>query len=319
MVAIVMGRNYYLLSMNAIQTLLRGSIDYAGLFPPAGLDMATAVTNYARYRAGPNAWALGRFIVPASRLPELEALESQLPRSPAGQPWRLSVLAGADLAADLTQIGEFNRRHSEPGRAAITADTVEVKATSQSSIGAIMRLMPGSLQGYIEIPIDGDPYPLIAAIGRLGGRAKVRTGGVTAGAFPSTAGLLRFVQGCLRAGVPFKATAGLHHPLRAEYQLTYAPDSPRGTMFGFLNLFLTVAFLRAAMDETEASRVLEEGAPGAFQADQSGIRWRNHQLDLQSLSEVREDGIISFGSCSFTEPIEDLEALHLLESRTQRA
>jgi hypothetical protein len=303
--------------MSAIHTLLRGSIDYAGLFPPAGLDMATAMTNYARYRAGPSAWALGRFIVPVSRLPELEAHESRLPRNPASQPWRLGVLAGPDLAADLMQIGEFNRRHSEPDRAAITADTVEVKATSESGIAEIMRLMPRSLQGYIEIPIEDDPYPLIAAIRRLGGRAKVRTGGVTPDAFPSTIDLLRFLQCCARAGVPFKATAGLHHPLRAEYRLTYAPDSPCGTMFGFLNLFVTVAFLRAGMNENEAGRVLEEGSPEAFQADHSGISWRNHRLDLESLSAVREDGIISFGSCSFTEPIQDLESLHLL--RTQRA
>ena len=305
--------------MNAIQTLLRGSIDYAGLFPPAGLDMATAATNYERYRAGPNAWALGRFIVPVSRLPELEAVGSQLPHNPGGHPWRLGVLAGAELAADLTQIGEFNRRHSEPGRPVITADTVEVKAASENDIAEIIRLMPRGLQTYIEIPRESDPYPLIAAMGELGGRAKVRTGGVTPDAFPSTRDLLRFLHGCVRAGVPFKATAGLHHPLRAEYGLTYAPDSPRGTMFGFLNLFLTVAFLRAGMNETEASLVLEEGSPEAFQADRSGISWRKHRLDLQSLRALREDGIISFGSCSFTEPIQDLEALHLLEPRTQRA
>lgn len=305
--------------MSAIQTLLRGSIDYAGLFPPAGLDMATAVANYARYRAGPSAWALGRFIVPVSRLPELEAQGSQLPRSQAGEPWRLSVLAGSDLAADLLQVGEFNRRHSEPGSAAIMADTVEVKATSEIGIAEIMRLIPGSLQAYIEIPVDADPAPLIAATRWLGGRAKVRTGGVTAHAFPSTADLLRFLHACVRAGLPFKATAGLHHPLRAEYRLTYAPDSPCGTMFGFLNLFLTVAFLRAGMNQTDAARVLEEQSPRAFEANDAGISWRNYRLDLQSLSQVREDGIISFGSCSFTEPIQELESLHLLESRTQRA
>jgi hypothetical protein len=305
--------------MNAIQTLLRGSIDYAGLFPPAGLDMAAAVTNYSRYRAGPNAWALGRFIVPASRLPELEALGSHLPPNPAGHPWRLGVLAGSDLAADLAQIGEFNRRHSQPGSAAIMADTVEVKATSESGIADIMRRIPGSLQAYIEIPVDADPAPLIAAARWLGGRAKIRTGGVTADAFPSTADLLRFLHACVRTGHPFKATAGLHHPLRAQYPLTYAPDSPYGTMFGFLNLFLTVAFLRAGMNQTEAARVLEEQSPGAFEADDAGISWRNHRLDLQSLSQAREDGIVSFGSCSFTEPIQDLEALHLLEPRTQRA
>ena len=82
--------------------------------------------------------------------------------------------------------------------------------------------------------------------------------GITKDAFPKTSELIRFLRGCVQAGLPFKATAGLHHPLRAEYRLTYAPDSPTGVMFGFLNLFLATAFLRAGMAESEAARLLEE-------------------------------------------------------------
>lgn len=306
--------------MTAIRTLLSEGIDYAGLFPPAGLDMVTAVENYAHYRTDPAAWALGRFVLPVSRLPEFETASARsLPEKPSGQPWRLALLAGPDLARDLEVTAEFNNRHSQPRAGAVVADTIEVKGSSVPAIEDIMHRMPSTLQAYVEVPIDRDPRDLLAAVRRLGGRAKVRTGGVTPDAFPSTANLLRFLHACVEAGVPFKATAGLHHPLRAEYRLTYAPDSPCGSMFGFLNLFLTVAFLRGSMGESEAAAVLEEGSPGAFQADDMGINWRNHRLDLQSLREVREDGIISFGSCSFTEPIQDLESLQLLKSRTQRA
>lgn len=301
--------------MSAIQTLLRGSIDYAGLFPPAGLDMAPAVANYAKYRAGPAAWALGRFIVPVSRLLEFEA---NLPTDTRG-PWRLGVLAGADLPADLTQVAEFNLRHASTGGTHALADVIEVKADFESRIAEILRLVPADLQAYIEIPVDTDPAVLVAAIGRQGGRAKVRTGGVTREAFPATADLLRFLQVCSRAGVPLKATAGLHHPVRAEYPLTYSPDSPRGTMLGFLNLFLAVAFLRAGMSEALVARVLEEGSAEAFQADATGISWRDHRVDVSLLRQVRSDGIISFGSCSFTEPIQDLESLHLVESPAHRA
>lgn len=301
--------------MSAIQTLLRGSIDYAGLFPPAGLDMAPAVANYAKYRAGPAAWALGRFIVPVSRLLEFEA---NLPTDTRG-PWRLGVLAGADLPADLTQVAEFNLRHASNGGTHVLADVIEVKADSESRIAEILRLVPADLQAYIEIPVDTDPAVLVAAIGRQGGRAKVRTGGVTREAFPATADVLRFLQACNRAGVPLKATAGLHHPVRAEYPLTYSPDSPRGTMLGFLNLFLAVAFLRAGMSEALVARVLEEGSAEAFQADATGLSWRDHRLDVSLVRQVRSDGIISFGSCSFTEPIQDLESLHLVESPAHRA
>jgi hypothetical protein len=304
--------------MSAIETLLRASIDYAGLFPPAGLDMDTAVANFARYRASPAAWALGRFIVPVSRLSEFEAAAQRHPVS-APEPWLLGALVGLEAGSDLEHLRRFNHRHAASGAPVFTADTFEVKATSNSAVEEIMRRTPAGLQAYIEIPIDRNPGDLIATIGRLGGRAKVRTGGVTPEAFPHAADLVRFIRGCILGGVPFKATAGLHHPLRAEYRLTYAPDSPRAIMFGFLNLFLASAFLRAGMDEVEAARLLEEGSPEAFRVDDGGISWRNQRLDLESLSEARKVGMISFGSCSFTEPIADLQSLHLLEPRAQRA
>lgn len=309
-----------IISMSAIRILLRNSIDYAGLFPPAGLDMPDAVANYARYLASDAAWALGRFILPVSRLAEFEAAaEQQLPRSPAGQPWRLGVLTGSELSADLDQIAAFNRRHAEAGMGAALIDTLETKASSPDAMKDTMRLTSRHLQVYIEIPIRDDPASLIAVISRTGGRAKVRTGGITPESFPATGELLRFLQGCARAGVPFKATAGLHHPLRADYRLTYEPDGPRGTMFGFLNLFLAAAFLHAGLDEDQLAQVLEERSPEAFRFDQRGIGWRDHRLGQDALRATRQNSIISFGSCSFTEPIDELEALGLLEPRVSQA
>jgi hypothetical protein len=313
------GSCYLFITMSVIETLLRTSIDYAGLFPPAGLDMDTAVANFARYRASPAAWALGRFIVPVSRLSEFEAAARRHPVPAPGEPWLLGALAGLDPGSDLELLRQFNLRHGASGAPVFTADSFEVKATSNNAIEEIMRRAPAGLQTYVEIPIDRDPSDLIATIARLGGRAKVRTGGVTPEAFPQTSDLVRFIRGCILAGVPFKATAGLHHPLRAEYRLTYAADSPRATMFGFLNLFLASAFLRAGMHEVDAAQLLEEGSPEAFRVDDGGISWRDYRLDLRSLSEARRVGMISFGSCSFTEPIADLQSLHLLEPRAQRA
>jgi hypothetical protein len=299
--------------MSAIRALLAESIDYAGLFPPAGLDMASAVENYARYRAGPDAWALGRFVVPVSRLPEFEAaLAGLLRKKPDHQAWPLALLAGANPARDLEAAAELTRRHSGPDSPRLLADAIETKASSVEGIEDIMHRMPRTLQAYVEVPIERDPEALLLAIARLGGRAKVRTGGVTRDAFPRTSDLLRFLRGCVRAGLPFKATAGLHHPLRAEYRLTYAPDSPTSLMFGFLNLFLATAFLRAGLADADAARVLEERSPDAFQIDEDGIGWQGHRLDLETLRSARRLAVVSFGSCSFTEPIGDLEALHLL-------
>ena len=134
--------------MNPVHTLLRQSIDYAGLFPPAGLGMSAAVDNYLRYQTGPEAWALGRFIVPASRLVEFqEAAGGGSSQRTGRQPWQLSALVGPDLAGDLDQIAGFQRRQaaSAPG---MTVDTIEAKADGVSAIRETMRSVPGQLQVY---------------------------------------------------------------------------------------------------------------------------------------------------------------------------
>ena len=300
--------------MSAVHALLRDSIEYAGLFPPAGLTMAQAVANYASYRTGPHAWALGRFVVPATRLAELEqAADQVLPRSPSSDRWRLAALIGANVAAELEGIGEFNCRHAAEGAGAIVVDVVEAKADSTDAAERILSRIPSYLQAYVEIPLARNPAPLATAVAKRGGRLKVRTGGVTAAAFPSAADLVGFLRAARAAGVPFKATAGLHHPLRAEYRLTYEPGSACGTMFGFLNLFLAAALVGAGQDDDAAvERLLEERDRHAVRFDAGGVEWRGRRLDLDSIRLARETFIVSFGSCSFTEPIGDLQSLGLL-------
>jgi hypothetical protein len=156
-----------------LRTLLAGSIDYAGLFPPAGLDMADAVRQYEAYRSHPDAWALGRFVVSAARLGELEQAAAAVvpPAVGAGDSsgaaysgWRLSALLGADAAADLRVIGEFNCRHAAPGAPAISADAVEARADSVEAIDRLLAAVPRGAQAYVEIPLARDPGPLVAAI-----------------------------------------------------------------------------------------------------------------------------------------------------------
>jgi|SRR3954451_2325280 len=302
--------------MDAIHILLQNSIDYAGLFPPAGLDMHAAVANYSRYLRGPDSWALGRFVLPLERIEEFEAAARphlSVPGGPA--PWQLSALVGANIDADLATVAAFNSGTAPR----VLIDSLELKASTGSVAEDSIRMLPPQLQAYIEIPIDGDPSGLLAAIARGGRRAKVRTGGVTPDAFPPSSDLIRFMAACLRAGIPFKATAGLHHPLRAEYNLTYASDSPRGLMFGFLNLFLAAAFLQAGLTEELAERLLEERSLEAFQIDEQSVQWLGHRLTLRDLRRARLQGLVSFGSCSFTEPLEALQALGLLDSRVSQA
>jgi len=296
---------------SAITALLTGLVDYAGLFPPAALDMPDAVREYAGYRRGTHAWMLGRFVLPVGRLGEFEQdADALLPRDVAGA-WGLAVLAGPDLAETVKLVGEFNCRHAASGAAAVVADTLELKASTPAEIARMLPTLPTWLVPYVETPVHQDPAPCIESLARHGGRAKVRTGGVAESAFPTAAEVARFIVQCTRAHVPFKATAGLHHPLRGEFRLTYDPTSPSGTMFGFLNVFLAAALAQTGAGEPDVARLLEERDPAALTFSGDGARWRDHHIPLEALRAARA-GAISFGSCSFREPVDDLTAMGLL-------
>lgn len=152
---------------------------------------------------------------------------------------------------------------------------------------------------YVEIT----DLNLIESLARHGLRAKLRTGGVTADAFPSSTAVAQFLRKCAEYAVPFKATAGLHHPIRCVRPLTYDPDAPRGTMHGFVNLFMAAALL------PHAEAILEDGDPGAFAFDDDTASWRGHAVLTDDLAKLRAEFAISFGSCSFEEPIHDLQEL----------
>jgi len=146
---------------------------------------------------------------------------------------------------------------------------------------------------------------------RAGARAKVRTGGVTADAFPSAKQLARFIKRCVERRVAFKATAGLHHPLRAEYRLTYDDGAQRATMFGFLNVFLAAALARAGSSEADLVPMLEERDPASVHFGEDVVEWRGKVIDAETLRLTRSRVAVSFGSCSFREPVDELAALRL--------
>lgn len=299
--------------MKTIRFLLEHLIDYAGLFPPAELKMADAVKNYAAYRQSEHARMLGRFIVPAVRLDEFaRAAAEHLPQETDHEYWKLSVLGGAKLEADVAKINHFSRRHTISESSAVMIDTIEFKASTVAEIEAAMRVMHPTLTCFVEIPILDDPKELIQAIGAEGALAKVRTGGITADGFPSAQNLARFIKTCADEDVGFKATAGLHHPLRSIHRLTYKPDSASATMHGFLNVFLAAAFAQNGMDVAQLTELLDEQSPDAFRFEQDSVFWRDEMLVVAHLRNTRKLFAIAFGSCSFTEPIEDLQRLNLL-------
>ena len=296
--------------MSAITRILLGEVvDYAGLFPPASLDMAAAVAEYARYRDDPASWMLGRFVLPLNRLVEWEkAAAPALATIGDDDPWRLSVLGDAHQSAPVSRrIRDFNSRFL--GRAYI--DSAELKASGPDEVAYAGTLGEDGVAAYVEVPIAQDPLPWIEALVRAGARAKVRTGGVTSDAFPSAKQLARFIKRCVERRVAFKATAGLHHPLRAEYRLTYDDGAERATMFGFLNVFLAAALARAGGSEADLVPMLEERDPASVHLGEDVVEWRGKVIDAETLRLTRSRVAVSFGSCSFREPVDELAALRL--------
>jgi hypothetical protein len=285
--------------------LMAGMIDYAGLFPPAALDMRTTVANYASYLSGAHCWALGRLIVPAARLEEFKsAVLGMLPADDTA-PWRLSVLVEPDSKGDFDRIRMFNRIES-----GAVIEAVEMPARSPDRVRAASAATPVR-EMYFELPIDSD-IELLEAVSEVGAAAKIRTGGTTPDRVPSAGQVASFLNKCHSAGAAFKATAGLHHPLRSVAPLTYEAEAPRAPQHGFLNLLVAAALVVSgnAADE-DVVAVLEERTTRAFRFEDGAVAYGRHRLGAETLRSTRSF-LRSFGSCSFEEPIDDLWAMGLL-------
>jgi len=292
----------------SIRALLLEIIDYAGLFPPSALSMPEAVINYAAYKNSNYDWMLGRFIVPVARLDEFAETAKEF-FSRGKEIWKLSVLASDDIYETVRQIEDFNAKYAPHA----VCDALEVKANTNFLINKIADAVPPNLATYFEIPLREDLADLYSTVAIKKQRAKIRTGGTTADAFPTAAQITRFMRICLAANISFKATAGLHHPVRCLKPLTYEKDAPEETMNGFLNVFLAAGFLKQNYQRSSIHKLLEDEQTENFTFDDNGVLWRQkHFLSTAQLKTLREKNIISFGSCSFDEPIKDLQEIGIL-------
>ena len=290
-----------------LHAFMERMVDYAGLFPPSRLAMRDAMLAYADYRKSADAWMLGRFVVPASRLDEFDDSGADALPDHASVSWALSALVGADLEVDARVIERFNARHRDAGRGAVHVDTVELKATRADEVRAAADVF-GGFDTFIEMGVVDDPTPIISVIGDVGAKAKIRTGGITPDAIPDPRQVLRFLRACLDRDVGFKATAGLHHPMRADYALTYDADAPRAVLYGFINVFLAAALLRSGLDDAGALALLDERDPTAIRREGDRIAWREFSVEAASVREARH-AAVAFGSCSFREPVDALRQM----------
>ena len=268
-----------------VRRLLEGVVDYAGLFPPAALDLRSAAENYAAYLEGEQAWMLGSFVAPAGRLHELAPL---IPRRQ--RPWNVSALAGTGVRDDIRAVELF-----EAGGAG-RVKWIEVKANSLEQIRQAREWTPRTKGIYFEIT----EAALLDAVRACGARAKLRTGGLTPDAVPKSDTVARFLSATRDKQVPFKCTAGLHHALRSA------------EMHGFLNVLLASVFAQTAVSNEELVEILEARSGAVFGWEEDGVTWHQYRVTNQQIAQARERGMISFGSCSFEEPVAGLQSLGLL-------
>jgi hypothetical protein len=289
----------------SLKTLLRSIVDYAGLYPPAQLDLRSAMQTYAQSIASSDTWMLSHFVLPAAKLEEFSALVPEMDLSQ----WSLSVV--------VKNLEEVEQTFT------LTADSIKIaalefKPRSPDEIRSLIPELPSDIDTFFEISLDRSWMESIAVLQGTSASAKVRTGGVTEAAFPSTKQLAEWICACAQAKVPFKATAGLHHPFPGTYPLTYESNHPDARMHGFLNVAIAAAFAyRQVIDLENVIALLEiNSAKDCFQFEDDQLIWNSKQkeyrLDLNQIQTARQHFFRSFGSCSFQEPIDDLRTLNLL-------
>ena len=252
----------------ARRALLSRLIDHAVLFPPASLPMEAGLEVDRAARATPEAWILNRFLVPASQLGAVpEDFEPPL-----------------GVIVDTDELPELAGRRVE----VVEARLERAAVTDGVPARRFLEVWPGHPAELHEVA-------------RLGAGAKVRCGGATPDMFPSPAELAVFITGCRDLGLPFKATAGLHHPIRD------------GFVHGFLNLLAAAVLAHAAgAGERELIAVLLEEEPSAFGVTEAAFTVAGQRFDAYQVAAARAELFVGHGSCSFSEPVDDLHALGIL-------
>jgi len=300
----------------SLRVLLTHSIDYAGMFPPCSLGLEPALKNQAEYVQSSDAWMLGAFVLPVQQFDATRQLLSQFD---AQHPLRVAALGPKTASANA-----FLEALDDADAAIRSLSRHNVDLISMSHLEMLMpekvdgaslkeaKSILGDLPVFWEAPPDRaeQTIELLAEFNSDADSAtfgyKLRTGGVTADAFPTSLQIAKALVTPATHQLPIKFTAGLHHPLR-QYR-----EEVQTKMHGFLNVFgAAVLAAEHQWDVNQTAIMLEDENVDSFSFTDDFFAWREWRIDIKRL-QYRRRFVVSFGSCSFDEPREDLRALGLL-------
>jgi len=300
----------------SLRTLLARSIDYAGMFPPCSLNLDQALKNQAEYVRSRDAWMLGAFVLSSEKF---DASRQLLGRFDAQHPLRVAALGPKTASANafLEGVGEaakailsLSRHNADP----ISISHLEMFLPHDVDVAALKEAK--SILGNLAVFWEAPPERAEQTIGLLAEfnsdadsvpfGYKLRTGGVTADAFPTSMEIATALVTRAMRQLPIKFTAGLHHPLR-QYR-----EEVQTKMYGFLNV-LGAAVLAAEhqWNAEQTAVMLEDENVDSFLFTDDFFSWREWRIDTERLQYYRRF-VVSFGSCSFDEPRDDLRGLKLL-------
>ena len=298
------------LAIDARTAAFGGLIDYAGVFPPATLSMPDAVARYRATMTSADRWLIGRFLVRASQLQELAAVATH--SLVAGdQPWSIGVVLDMSPGAGAS-IGQDFQREMSPAMSIAAFEVALEPGTDAGRLIDTVATIDPDVAVFIEVdrrePLDDQIREIGDALrdrGRRGG-AKLRCGGLTKDDFPTVDEVTEFVWAASFADVAFKATAGLHQPIRHR-------DAAIGVWrHGFVNLLIGSVAADAGQSRSVVREIVAESDPTAFSITPVAASWRDVVLPGSAIRRSRLRGLVAFGSCEIDEPREALAGLSFL-------
>lgn len=292
----------------SLYAFMAGLIDYAGFFPPAQLNLETSLNNFGLYLNQEYGWMLSRCILPCN---ELENIQKDYNFCYS------VIVSSAVTAEEIESLSKFSKN--------ITMIEVSIADSGRNSAQytemlaqIISRLELANLSN-IRLFIEANQIaPVVDAIvqcncsqtgsGTISAVGyKLRCGGTTSKAFPAVERVAEVITTCSTRKIPFKFTGGLHQPLR-----NYHPEMAT-IQHGFINVFgASLLYAANRLPEDQIIECLKDEDATNIHFTDEQFSWKSYRLSTSEIDTLRKNRIVSFGSCSFEEPLEGLAGLGLL-------